>query len=209
MVADDDRGAGVAADLQRLLDGCQDVVRLVAHMGDVDAARLAQGLGDGDHLVRRRHRVGRVVEAGRESGRALGQRLGEAIEQMRGPAGSRVRLTVRRAGSGELVDVSLERTRVEVHSVSGEMLDPTHAYIRIVSFSDTTASDFDTVVKSLQKSHKLEGVVLDLRNNPGGVLEAAVAVADALLDTGNIVSAEGRAPDARFRMDAKIGRAHV
>ena len=72
--------------------------------------------------------------------------------------------------------------------------------------SDTTASDFDTVVKSLQKSHKIEGAVLDLRNNPGGVLEAAVAVADALLDTGNIVSAEGRAPDARFRMDAKPGQ---
>ena len=166
-------------------------IRVLRPLADSPAARA--GLRRGDEIVR-------IDDA------PVGRDVGEAIEQMRGPAGSRVRLTVRRAGSGELVDVSLERTRVEVHSVSGEMLDPTHAYIRIVAFSDTTASDFDTVVKSLQKSHKLEGVVLDLRNNPGGVLEAAVAVADALLDTGNIVSAEGRAPDARFRMDAKPGQ---
>lgn len=165
-------------------------IRVLRPLADSPAARA--GLRSGDEIVR-------IDDA------PVGRDVDEAIEQMRGPAGSRVRLTVRRAGSGELVDVSLERARVDVHSVSGEMLDATHAYVRIVAFSDTTASDFDTVIKTLKQSHKIDGMLLDLRNNPGGVLEAAVAVADALLDGGNIVSAEGRAPEARFRMDAKPG----
>lgn len=166
-------------------------IRVLRPLADSPAARA--GLRSGDEIVR-------IDDA------PVGRDVDEAIEQMRGPAGSRVRLTVRRAGSGELVDVSLERARVDVHSVSGEMLDARTAYLRIVAFSDTTAADFDAVVKSLQQGHKLERVLLDLRNNPGGVLEAAVAVADALLEGGNIVSAEGRAPEARFRMDAKPGQ---
>lgn len=130
-----------------------------------------------------------------------------AIEQMRGPVGSLVRLTLRREGSAELVDVALERTKVEVHSVSGMSLDRHHGYLRIASFSDTTPADFEGHVQELRKvSPELRGVVIDLRNNPGGVLEAAVAVADALLDSGNIVSGTGRTADARFRLDARPGQ---
>ena len=130
-----------------------------------------------------------------------------AIEQMRGPVGSLVRLTLRREGSAELVDVALERTKVEVHSVSGMSLDRHHGYLRIASFSDTTPADFEGHVQELRKvSPELRGVIIDLRNNPGGVLEAAVAVADALLDSGNIVSGTGRTADARFRLDARPGQ---
>lgn len=143
----------------------------------------------------------------RIDGEPVGANVAAAIEQMRGPAGSLVKLTVRRAARDELVDVVLERARVEVHSVSGARLDSRYAYLRIASFSDTTLADFERTVQRLRSEQAdLRGVVIDLRNNPGGVLEAAVAVADALLDEGNIVAAKGRAADARFRMDARPGQ---
>jgi carboxyl-terminal processing protease len=143
----------------------------------------------------------------RIDGEPIGVNVADAIEQMRGPAGSLVRLTVRRAARDELVDVVLERARVEVHSVTGSRLDPRYAYLRIASFSDTTPADFRAVIARLRSElPELKGVVIDLRNNPGGVLESAVAVADAMLDQGNIVIARGRAADARFRMDAEPGQ---
>jgi len=130
-----------------------------------------------------------------------------AIEQMRGPAGSLVQLMLRRAGSREVVEVALERTRVEVHSVSGMLLDDRHGYLRIANFSETTPADFDGHVTELRKlAPGLRGVVIDLRDNPGGVLEAAVAVADSLLERGVIVTGTGRTADARFRMDALPGQ---
>lgn len=143
----------------------------------------------------------------RIDGEPVGANLAAAIEQMRGPAGSLVKLTVRRAEGNELVEVALERARVDVHSVTTAQLDDGHAYLRIASFSDTTPADFSREVQRLRAAQPdLRGVVIDLRNNPGGVLESAVAVADALLDSGNIVVARGRAPDARFRMDARPGQ---
>jgi carboxyl-terminal processing protease len=143
----------------------------------------------------------------RIDGEPVGLNVAEAIEQMRGPAGSLVRLTVRRAARDELVDVVLERARVEVHSVSSSRLDSRYGYLRIASFSDTTPTDFAEAIQRLRSEQpELRGVVIDLRNNPGGVLESAVEVADAMLDQGNIVMARGRAADARFRMDAEPGQ---
>lgn len=143
----------------------------------------------------------------RIDGDPVGANVAEAIEQMRGPAGSLVRLTVRRAARDEVVDVVLERARVEVHSVSGSRLDPRYAYLRIASFSDTTPLDFQRTIERLRREQpQLRGLVIDLRNNPGGVLEGAVAVADAMLDQGIIVIASGRAPDAKFQMDAAPGQ---
>lgn len=143
----------------------------------------------------------------RIDGDPVGANVAEAIEQMRGPAGSLVRLTVRRAARDEVVDVILERARVEVHSVSGSRLDPRYAYLRIASFSDTTPLDFQRTIERLRREQpQLRGLVIDLRNNPGGVLEGAVAVADAMLDQGIIVIASGRAPDAKFQMDAAPGQ---
>jgi len=143
----------------------------------------------------------------RIDGEPVGANLAAAIEQMRGPAGSLVKLTVRRAEGNELVEVALERARVDVHSVSAAALGDGYAYLRIAAFSDTTPADFAREVQRLRSVQpELRGVVIDLRNNPGGVLESAVAVADALLESGNIVVARGRAPDARFRMDARPGQ---
>jgi carboxyl-terminal processing protease len=137
----------------------------------------------------------------------IGADLSAAINRMRGPAGSVVRLTVRRPSSGELLDFSLRRATVEVHSVLQQTLEPGIGYLRITTFSDTTAQDLQRAVADLKQDNPrgIKGLVLDLRNNPGGVLEAGVAVADAFLDHGLIVSAEGRSPEAHFSMAASPG----
>jgi carboxyl-terminal processing protease len=126
---------------------------------------------------------------------------------MRGPAGTPVRLSVRRVGAAEVVDVALKRAQVEVHSVASGMLDADHGYLRINTFTDGTADEVTRALLALKQEHAgpLAGLVIDLRNNPGGLLESAVEVADDFLDSGNIVSADGRAEDARFRMDARPG----
>ncbi|MCP5470504.1 MAG: S41 family peptidase [Sinobacteraceae bacterium] len=131
-----------------------------------------------------------------------------AIDQMRGPAGTLVKLSVRRSGTEQLVNLALERAQVEVHSVAVEPLEPGYGYLRITSFSDTTAQDVTRAVTRLlaaRRGSRLEGLIIDLRNNPGGVLDSAVEVADAFLSSGIIVTADGRTPDARFRMDAAPG----
>ena len=137
----------------------------------------------------------------------VGADLAGAINRMRGPAGSTVRLSVRRAGHSELLNFLLRRAKVEVRSVAQQNLEPGYGYVRITGFSETTADDVATAVERLKRnnSHGLKGLVIDLRNNPGGVLEASVAVADAFLDHGLIVSADGRTADSRFRMDATPG----
>lgn len=135
--------------------------------------------------------------------------LGDAIGRMRGRVGTLVRVTVEREGVDEPIEYSIERAEVEVHSVRHSMLAPGIGYVRITHFSETTGRDLEAALAELRQrsGSGLDGLVLDLRNNPGGVLEAGVDVADAFLDSGLIVSASGRAPDARFYMEARPGDA--
>jgi carboxyl-terminal processing protease len=137
----------------------------------------------------------------------VGADLAGAITRMRGAAGSLVKLTVKRPSTDEMKEFSLRRARVEVRSVMQQALEPGYGYIRITSFSETTSDDVARAVATLKRGNPtgIKGLVLDLRNNPGGVLEAGVAVADAFLDAGLIVSADGRTNDSRFRMDATAG----
>jgi carboxyl-terminal processing protease len=137
----------------------------------------------------------------------VGTDLAGAINRMRGPAGSTIKLTVRRPPGNDLLSFSLRRAKVDVKSVEQADLEPGYGYLRITSFSETTADDVAHALARLKRDNPmgLEGLVLDLRNNPGGVLEASVAVADDFLDHGLIVSADGRTPDARFRMEATPG----
>ena len=143
----------------------------------------------------------------RIDGTDVGADVAGAIERMRGEAGSTVSLTVRRPSTGEVLDFTMQRAHVAVHSVLSTSLVPGYGYVRITGFSETTAQDLNRAVAQLRRDNPdgLKGLVLDLRNNPGGVLEAGVAVADAFLDRGVIVSADGRTADARFQMDATPG----
>lgn len=131
----------------------------------------------------------------------------ETVGLMRGPAGTQVVLVLRRPGEEDPLVIELHRGQVEVQSVRAELLEAGDAYIRISHFTDSTAQDLRKALRELeiQAGGSLSGLVLDLRNNPGGVLDAAVAVADLFLDGGLIVSAEGRMPDARFRINATPG----
>jgi len=140
-------------------------------------------------------------------GEDIGIDLDHAIQRMRGPAGSRITLTLARTGAPAPIVVALQRAQVAVHSVEHTMLEPGYGYLRITNFSETTAEDVDRAIADLERSSRgaLSGLVLDLRNNPGGVLEAAVEVSDLFLESGIIVTAEGRTPDSRFRMEASPG----
>ena len=133
--------------------------------------------------------------------------LEDTISRLRGPAGTRVRLAVRRDEPDVPISFELTRARIEVHSVRSSMETPGVGYVRISHFSETTPQDLARAVASLhrQAGGRLDGLVLDLRNNPGGVLEAAIEVSDAFLESGVIVSADGRMPDAHFAAEATPG----
>lgn len=140
-------------------------------------------------------------------GAAVGADLDAAMARMRGPRGSTVKLAVVREGFALPLEFTVERAQVDVHSVAVVPLDGGYVYARITSFSDTTAADFATGIANVRRDRgaKPRGVVIDLRNNPGGVLESAVEVADQMLDAGAIVSADGRTPASRFSMAATPG----
>jgi carboxyl-terminal processing protease len=140
-------------------------------------------------------------------GMPVGADLDAAMARMRGPRGSSVKLAVMRTGQTLPLEFTVERAQVDVHSVAMVKLDDAYLYARITSFSDTTAEDFASSIARLRRDmqSKPRGVVIDLRNNPGGVLESAVEVADQLLETGVIETADGRTPAARFTMEATPG----
>ncbi len=167
-----------------------DGVVKVLHIIEGSPAQNA-GLKPGDEIVK-------------IDGADIGGDLAGATARMRGASGSTVRLAIRRRGSAVLLEFTLRRAQVEVSSVAEQTLEPGYGYIRIASFTETTAADVSHAILRLKRDNKqgLKGLVLDLRDNPGGVLEAGVAVADDFLEQGVIVSADGRTPEARFRMDA-------
>jgi carboxyl-terminal processing protease len=135
--------------------------------------------------------------------------LNDTIDRMRGKAGTEVKISVARAEQPKPLEFKLARAAVQVHSVRSELLEGGVGYVRISHFSETTTPDLESSLSKLKKKNgaSLTGLVLDLRNNPGGVLEAAVGVSDVFLNDGVIVTANGRAADARFEMDAKPGDA--
>jgi carboxyl-terminal processing protease len=130
-----------------------------------------------------------------------------AINLMRGEPGTDVALAITRAGSPDPMHFLLTRREIRVDTVSGEYLGEGIGYVRLSGFAESTAAELDAIGYSLesQAGGELSGIVLDLRNNPGGVLDAAVAVADRFLDAGLIVRGTGRIRQARFERYANPG----
>jgi carboxyl-terminal processing protease len=135
-----------------------------------------------------------------------GLTLQEAVDKMRGPINSDINLTIRREGT-EPFDVKLTRANIKIQSVRSHVEGNNIGYIRITSFNEQTDVGLNNAMKNLkqQANNKLIGVILDLRNNPGGLLDQAVAVSDAFLDRGEIVSTRGRRSDEAQRYNARPG----
>ncbi len=133
-----------------------------------------------------------------------GLTLGEAVKIMRGKPGEPINLLVVRDGENKPLNIKIVRAIIKVKSVKQRILEPGYGYIRISSFQSKTTAGVKKAINTLKQENKkqLNGIVLDLRNNPGGVLSGAVGVSDIFLTKGNIVYTEGRVADALMRYDA-------
>lgn len=170
------------------------VVKVVSPMDGTPAA--AAGIQAGDFIT---HVDGESV---------MGLTLDDAVEKMRGPVGSEITITVVREDTPEPFDVTLVRDTIKLTAVRGR-LEANTAVLRITTFNDQTYPNLEESLKKLADEaggiDKLNGVVLDLRNNPGGLLTQAIAVSDAFLDEGEIVSTRGRKPEESERFNATPG----
>lgn len=137
-----------------------------------------------------------------------GMTLNEAVKIMRGKPGSKITLMVVRDGNDKPFKVEITRAIIQVKSIKSRMLEPGYGYVRITSFQSKTTNALLDALKGLKKENEgatLRGLVLDLRNNPGGVLNAAVGVSDAFLNSGKIVYTKGRVEDAKMEYNANKG----
>jgi carboxyl-terminal processing protease len=136
----------------------------------------------------------------------LGMSLAEAVERMRGPVDTSIALTLRRPGRDEPLDVSMARAVITISPVRWRA-EGDIAYLRVTAFNEQTEANLRSAIEDLESDlgPSIKGVVLDLRNNPGGLLEQAVAVADVFLDRGEIVSTRGRRSDSIQRFNARRG----
>ena len=171
-----------------LLQQPDNTLRVIAPIDDTPAARV--GIRAGDVIVAIN---GKPISA--EDG----------MEPLRGEPGSKLTLTLVREGKAKPFSVSLTRETIRVSSVRSRLLEPGYGYVRISSFQADTGADFQRHLEKLQAGGKLQGLVLDLRSNPGGLLTSAVQVADDLLEQGNIVSTRGRIAVSDAKFDATPG----
>ena len=134
-----------------------------------------------------------------------GMTLNDAVKLMRGKPNTSIDLTIVREGEAKPLVIKITREIIRVKSVKNRMLEPGYGYIRITNFQSRTTTDLLKAISSLQKETRLKGMILDLRNNPGGVLNGAVGVSDAFIEDGMIVYTEGRIDDSSHRYLATPG----
>ncbi|WP_026340570.1 S41 family peptidase [Thioalkalivibrio sp. ALJT] len=166
-------------------------VKVIAPIDDTPASRA--GIEAGDLIVRL---DGESVQ---------GMSLSDAVATMRGEKGSDITLTVLREGKDTPMEITITRDVIQVQSVRSEVVEDGYGYIRISNFQQRTARDLVRTVEEMQEEGELKGLILDLRNNPGGILNGAVGVSDAFLEEGLIVYTEGRREDSQFRYRASPG----
>jgi carboxyl-terminal processing protease len=167
-------------------------LRIISPIDDTPAARA--GIKAGDSIVKIN---GTVIDP---------QNVDSMFDQLRGKPGSKITLTIVHANSDKLIDLPMVRENIAVSSVKVRELQPGYVYVRISQFQDDTANDLDKKLGELiKKNGPQKGAVLDLRNNPGGLLTAAVGVSDDFLDSGIIVTTRGRLQDANLSFSAHPG----
>ena len=166
-------------------------VKVIAPIDDTPASRA--GIEAGDLIIRL------------DGDSVKGMSLSDAVSEMRGEKGTDITLTLLRDGEDQPLEITITRDVIQVQSVRTEILEDGYGYVRISNFQQRTAGDLVEAVKELQEDGDLKGMVLDLRNNPGGILNGAVGVSDAFLEDGLIVYTEGRLEDSQFRYTASPG----
>ena len=171
------------------------LVKVIAPIDDTPAARA--GIKAGDYIVK----IG--------DNQVQGKSLMEAVKLMRGPIGTSVELTIRRKNVKKSLKFTITRKIIEIKSVNSEILGKSKnlGYIRLKSFNENSDKQFLNIIKKFEKDEKIDGYILDLRNNPGGLLTQAINITDFFLNDGEIVSTKGRKISETRRFFAKKGDA--
>ena len=167
------------------------VVKVISPIDDTPASRA--GLKAGDYIVK----INDV--------QVQGKSLSEAVDLMRGPVGSGIELTVRRRGERKALTFNIIREVIQVQSVKSEIIDENIGYIRLTSFNDNSSDQIEKKIKKLKKDKNLNSFILDLRNNPGGLLSQAIKISDFFLENGEIVSTKSRKKSENRKWFAKKG----
>ena len=167
------------------------VVKVISPIDDTPASKA--GIKAGDFIVKINNT------------QVQGKSLSEAVDLMRGPVGSSIELTVRRRGEKKALIFEVTREIIQIKSVKADLLDQNIGYLRLTSFNENSAQQIKNEIQKLKKNKKLKAYILDLRNNPGGLLSQAISISDFFLDNGEIVSTKGRKSSENRKWFAKEG----
>ena len=167
------------------------VVKVISPIDDTPASRA--GIKAGDYIVKI------------DDTQVQGKSLAEAVDLMRGPVGLGIELTIRRRGEKKALTFNIIREIIQIASVKSDLLEDNIGYIRLTSFNDNSGRQIEKEIKKLEKNKKVNSYILDLRNNPGGLLSQAIKITDFFLDNGEIVSTKSRKASENRRWFAKQG----
>mgnify|MGYP001486045663 CR=1 FL=1 len=167
------------------------VVKVISPIDDTPASRA--GIKAGDYIVKI------------DDTQVQGKSLSEAVDLMRGPVGSGIELTVRRRGEKKALTFNVVREVIQIKSVKADLLEKNIGYIRLTSFNENSDKQIEKEIKKLEKNKDVKAYILDLRNNPGGLLSQAIRISDFFLDNGEIVSTKSRKASENRKWFAKQG----
>jgi len=167
------------------------VVKVISPIDDTPASKA--GIKAGDYIVK----INDI--------QVQGKSLSEAVELMRGPVGSSIELTIRRRGEKKALTFNVTREIIQIKSVKAELLEKNIGYIRLTSFNENSAGQIKKEINKFEKNKNLKSYILDLRNNPGGLLSQAIKISDFFLDNGEIVSTKSRQQSENRKWFAKKG----
>ena len=167
------------------------VVKVISPIDDTPASKA--GIKAGDYIVK----INNI--------QVQGKSLSEAVDLMRGPVGSGIELTIRRRGEKKALTFNIVREIIQIQSVKTDLLEKNIGYIRLTSFNENSGDQIKKKIKELKKNNKVKAYILDLRNNPGGLLSQAIKISDFFLDNGEIVSTKSRKASENRKWFAKKG----
>ena len=167
------------------------VVKVISPIDDTPASKA--GIKAGDYIVKI------------DDTQVQGKSLSEAVDLMRGPVGSGIELTVRRRGEKKALTFFVVREIIQIKSVKADLLEKNIGYIRLTSFNENSGKQIEKEIKKLEKNSDVKSYILDLRNNPGGLLSQAIKISDFFLDNGEIVSTKSRKASENRKWFAKSG----